>query len=281
MEQVSDTENYVDHRDENYIDIDNLTGVQRKATRLRIAKKVADENLGYINAHDIPAYPRNTFYSNYGKRALDIFVSAIALIALFPINVVLGICTFFDVGRPIFFRQTRIGRNGKPFTIVKFRNMNNETDTNGDLLLAEYRVTRFGKFVRKTSLDELLNFWNIFKGDMSIIGPRPLPEEYLERYSERHKARLAVRPGLECPLIHRLNHVASWGEKFDNDVYYVENISFMLDIKMVFLLVKMVFDPKLRALREDGSCGSFMGYKKSGESINSRAVPEQYVKYVY
>lgn len=264
-----------------FVNIDTLAGIHRDETQIQTARKIREENLTYVNANSIPARPRESFYAKYGKRILDILLSATALIVLFPLNLVLGICTYFDVGRPIFFRQTRIGKNEKPFTLVKFRNMNNDRDANGDLLLAEQRVTRFGKLMRRTSLDELLNFWSIFKGDMSIIGPRPLPGGYLDRYSNRHKARLAVRPGLECPMFYTLDHVPSWGDRFENDIYYVEHISLALDIKMLWLLVKMVFDRKSRSVRAEGTSGSFMGYEKNGDVINSLMVPTQYVVLVW
>ena len=149
--------------------------------------------------------PSTGIYARYGKRCLDIVLSAIALVVTLPINVVIAIITLADLGRPLFFRQVRVGKDAKPFTIVKFRNMTEERNEKGDLLPPEQRVTAWGKFVRKTSLDELLNFWSIFKGDMSIIGPRPLPEVYLQRFSKRHMHRLDVRPGLECPPRHLLS----------------------------------------------------------------------------
>ena len=116
---------------------------------------------------------KNTFYTCFGKRLIDLFISGVALLVFFPINLFIGIVTMFDVGFPIFFKQKRIGKNGKPFTMIKFRNMTNKTDENGNLLRADLRVTKWGRFVRSTSLDELLNFINIFKGDMSIILPTP------------------------------------------------------------------------------------------------------------
>lgn len=267
---------------EEYVNMEKaLEGVHWFESQKTTAQKIKEENLDYVNAHSAPVHPCNSFYARYGKRALDIVLSAAALIVLSPVNLVLLVCTWLDVGSPVLFRQERIGKDGKPFTLVKFRNMTNERDANGELLLADQRVTRFGRFVRRTSLDELLNFWSIFKGDMSIIGPRPLPVGYLDRFSERHKARFAVRPGLECPRLHASDGVSSWSERFENDIYYVEHVSFALDVKMLFLLAKMVFDPKSKAVRADGVCGSFMGYEKNGQCINSVAVPEHYVQYVY
>lgn len=256
-------------------------GVYWMESQTRTAQKIKEENLEYVNEHSAPVHPRNTFYAKYGKRILDIVLSAAALIVLLPVNTVLLICTWIDVGRPLLFRQKRIGKDEKPFMLVKFRNMTNECDENGDLLPADQRVTRFGRFVRRTSLDELLNFWSILKGDMSVIGPRPLPEGYLDRFSERHRARFAVRPGLECPRLNVSGNGSTWNERFDNDVYYVEHVSFALDVKLFFLLVKMVFDPKTRAIREDGVSGSFLGYEKNGRCINSLEVPVKYVQYIY
>ena len=200
-----------------------------KAQRWALADRLAAERLPRINAHSEPVRPSETIYARYVKRLVDILLSGIALIVTLPLNLIIGIVTVFDVGFPIFFKQERIGRDGKPFTIIKFRNMRNTCDERGELLPPDQRVTTFGRFVRKTSLDELLNFWSIFKGDMSIIGPRPLVPEYTHRYSDRHRMRLAVRPGLECPPRMIGHHVWTWQEQFENDVWYVENVSFKTD----------------------------------------------------
>ena len=144
------------------------------------------------------------------------------------------------------------------------------------LLPAKERVTKFGRFVRKTSLDELLNFWSILKGDMSLIGPRPLVDAYTNSMSDRHKQRYLVRPGLECPP-RKGAFIKSWGDQFENDVWYVENVSFVVDCKLVMMLVRMVFDKKSRAMRSSATRGSFVGYYRNGESINSKQVPERYV----
>lgn len=128
---------------------------------------------------------RDTFYTRYGKRILDIVICSIGLIFALPIMGIIAVITFFDVGVPVIFKQTRIGKDCKPFTIVKFKNMTDERDENGELLLAEYRVTKIGKKIRQTSLDELPQLFLILKGDMSIIGPRPLLPEYLCRYDSR------------------------------------------------------------------------------------------------
>ena len=167
------------------------------------AEYLREHYLAATNLMSATVRPKNTLYTRFGKRFLDILVSLPACIVLLPLNAIFAVCTYFDVGRPIFFKQTRMGMNGKTFTLTKFRNMNEKRDENGKLLPPSQRVTKFGKFMRKLSLDELLNFWSVLKGDMSIIGPRPQPIFLHERMSDRHKMRTAVRPGLECPrMIH-------------------------------------------------------------------------------
>ena len=155
--------------------------------------------------------------------------------------------------------------------------MRNTVDERGELLPAAQRVTRFGKFVRKTSLDELLNFLSIFKGDMSIIGPRPLVPEYSHRYNKRHAARLAVRPGLECPPRELNENVWTWQEQLDNDVWYVENLSLKVDCIMAINLVKFAFDRKSATARATAQRGTFMGYSEDGVAINMAGVPQEYI----
>ena len=144
-----------------------------------VAQLLREKYLDHTNAISAPVKPKQTFYTRCGKRVLDVMISLPAFLLLLPLNTLFGILTFFDVGRPIFYKQTRVGKDGKTFTMVKFRNMNNKTDADGKLLPPSERVTKFGKIMRKLSLDELLNFWSVVKGDMSIIGPRPMPE-YLQ-----------------------------------------------------------------------------------------------------
>ena len=186
----------------------------------------------------------DSFYAKYGKRILDILVSLAALIITAPINLLIGLITYVDVGRPLFFRQLRVGKDLKQFQIVKFRNMRDLVDDKGALLPPEDRVTAFGKIVRKTSLDELLNFWNVLKGDMSIIGPRPLLVDYLPYYSERQLMRHAVRPGLECPSLIERENPRYWEEQFEDDIWYVEHVSLETDLRMMLALIKLVFNKK-------------------------------------
>ena len=200
-----------------------------------------------------------------------------AFAILLPFNVIFGICTYFDVGRPIFYKQTRVGKDGKHFMLIKFRNMNNKTDENGKLLPPSQRVTKFGKFMRKFSLDELLNFWSVLVGDMSIIGPRPQPVFIYERMCDRHKMRTAVRPGLECPRVIHVpgEEICKFQQTFENDVWYVENVSLLQDIKMVLLLVKMVFSMGKRGSQATGKGISyFVGYTKDGIAIGMNTFRE-------
>ena len=184
---------------------------------------------------------RKTFYTVFLKRFLDIIFSLIGIIVLLPLFLILHICVLCDVGFPIIFKQERIGKGCRPFTIYKYRNMNNKTDENGNLLPGDQRVTKFGRVFRATSLDEIPQLFNILKGNMSFIGPRPLPTDYLPLYSKDHLRRHNVRPGLECPQWKKLDHFRTWPEQFDNDVWYAEHCSFWVDVRMFFKLIGMVF----------------------------------------
>lgn len=237
------------------------------------AEYLREHYLEQTNRDAKPVHPKNTIYTRYIKRLLDIAISLPVFIVLLPFNFVFGICTYFDVGRPILFKQTRVGMNGKKFNMVKFRNMNEKKDADGNLLPPSQRVTKFGKIMRKLSLDELLNFWSILKGDMSVIGPRPQPVFIHERMSERHKMRSAVRPGLECPrMIHVPDeNVFRFQRTFENDIWYVENVSFLLDVKMLFALVRMVFSFGRRGNQAQGKgITYFVGYNEDSEAMSLR-----------
>lgn len=268
----------MDTKEQQYIDIYDIRYELSVEEKHRIADVIAEANLTAVNSISKPVMPKKTFYTRFVKRIFDLVVSAVALAVTLPFNAVFAVLTFLDVGRPIFFFQERVGKDGKPFNIVKLRNMTNEKDANGDLLPAAERVTKFGKLMRRTSLDELLNFWSIFKGDMSLIGPRPLPTLYNSRFSDRHKMRNAVKPGLLCPIANGSNHQPTWVEQFENDIWYVENISFMNDVKLALHLVKEVFDRKSSAVRSASARGSFMGYEKDGSDVNSHRIPEKYIQ---
>ncbi|MDM1556704.1 sugar transferase [Chryseobacterium indologenes] len=179
-------------------------------------------------------------YKLFFKRVIDFTFSLIVLIVFSPVFIFVMLGLFFvNDGKPFFF-QKRAGKNDKIFEIIKFKTMNDKKDSNGDLLPDTERLTSFGAFVRKTSLDELPQLFNIFKGEMSLIGPRPLLPEYLEFYSDYHKRRHLVRPGITGLAQVKGRNQMKFSERFNNDVYYVENISFGLDIKIIFLTVKSV-----------------------------------------
>ncbi|HAP7956823.1 UDP-galactose phosphate transferase, partial [Enterococcus faecium] len=164
---------------------------------------------------------KKTFYQLFGKRILDILLSGIALIVLSPIILIVGFLVRIKLGSPIIFKQERPGKSEKIFSMYKFRTMTDERDHNGEYLPDEIRLTKFGKMLRATSLDELPELWNILKGDMSIVGPRPLLVEYLPLYSEKQRKRHNVRPGLTGLAQVNGRNAISWEEKFDLDVYYV------------------------------------------------------------
>jgi len=245
---------------------------------LEIAGYIKADTLDEVNQHELAEEVRETIYTKYGKRGIDILISSLALLLTLPINLVIAVVTFFDVGSPLIFKQTRIGKNREKFFIYKFRNMTNEKDANGDLLPPAMRVTKWGKFVRKTSLDELMNFVSIFKGDMSIIGPRPLIENYVPRLHNRHLTMYAVRPGLECPFHEELDHPATWQDRLDNYVWYAQNVSFLVDVKLIFRMVAMVFSRESTAKRSVSKNGAFLGYQKDGCVIDSNGVPHKYVE---
>ena len=248
-----------------------------RAVQIRISELLAEDRLDNINAIHREIVPADNFYVRYGKRIVDIAIALPFFILTLPVNILMGIITLFDVGRPVFFRQTRIGKNQKTFEIIKFRNMRNTTDERGELLPPSQRVTKWGKFVRKVSLDELLNFYSILKGDMSIIGPRPLVETYLPRYSKRHLGRYAVKPGLECPPRSISTGIRNWHDQFENDVWYVENLCFKTDLMMMWNLVRFTFDRKSSSVRSAAVRGSFMGYSEEGLAINLEEVQQVYV----
>ncbi len=219
----------------------------------------------------------NTFYTRFGKRFLDIIIGSSAFILTFPINIILAIITYFDVGMPILFTQERIGKEGKPFHIFKFRNMTNETNEQGILLPPSKRVTKWGQFARRSSLDELMNFWNVVRGEMSIIGPRPLPQKYYERFNNEQKQRHLVRPGLECPFRNNGNGKKGWERRLENDLWYVENVCLSTDIRLFFLLIKKVFSKEERKISSAGMQSEFIGCDNSGKIITEENIPRKYL----
>lgn len=175
------------------------------------------------------------------KRFFDFGFSIVVLILLSPLLLAVSILVYTNLGSPIFFKQHRVGKDNKVFKMIKFRTMKNSTDKEGNLLSDEERLTKFGKFLRSTSIDELPELINVIKGEMSLIGPRPLLVEYLPCYNERQKKRHNVLPGLTGWAQINGGNSLSWSEKFELDVWYVENWSLLLDIRIFFLTISKVF----------------------------------------
>ena len=179
-------------------------------------------------------------YKNFFKRLIDFTLSLIGLIVLSPLFIIVTIALAIANGGKPFFLQPRPGRNEKVFKVIKFKSMNDKKDANGNLLPDALRMTKAGSFVRKTSLDEIPQLINVLKGDMSLIGPRPLLVQYLPLYSAEQKRRHKVRPGITGWAQVNGRNVISWEQKFEYDVWYVDNISLRLDIKILFMTIKKV-----------------------------------------
>ncbi|MFI3328891.1 MAG: sugar transferase [bacterium] len=173
-------------------------------------------------------------YRLFLKRLMDFTLSLIAIIILSPIFIIVAILVKIKLGGPIIFKQERPGKNEKIFKIYKFRTMNNKKDEDGNLLPDEVRLTKFGKVLRSTSLDELPGLFNILKGNMSIVGPRPLLVSYLPKYNEEQKKRHNVRPGLTGLAQVNGRNAISWEQKFEYDIEYVNKITFFKDVKIIF-----------------------------------------------
>jgi lipopolysaccharide/colanic/teichoic acid biosynthesis glycosyltransferase len=167
------------------------------------------------------------------KRAFDVAASVAAMVVLSPVLVVIAVAVAFSMGRPVLFRQERAGLHGQPFTLIKFRTMNEARGTDGELLPDADRLTRFGSLLRSTSLDELPELWNVLRGDMSLVGPRPLPVAYLERYPEHHALRHNVRPGITGWAQVNGRNTTHWADRLDMDVWYVGHQSPRLDLRII------------------------------------------------
>ena len=180
-------------------------------------------------------------YARYIKRWLDFILSLLAIIILSPILLIVALLVRIKLGSPVIFKQERPGLHEKIFTLYKFRTMTDGKDKDGNLLPDDQRLTKFGKLLRSTSLDELPELFNILKGDMSIVGPRPLLVKYLPLYNEHQKHRHDVRPGFTGWAQCNGRNAISWEEKFDLDIYYVKHVSFRLDLSIIFKTIKIVF----------------------------------------
>ncbi len=200
-------------------------------------------------------------YKHFFKRLLDILISLVILVLFSWLYIILAILVRVKLGSPVLFKQPRPGKDEKIFNMYKFRTMTDEKDENGNLLPDEVRLTAFGKKLRSTSLDELPEFFNILKGDMSFIGPRPLLVKYLPLYNEEQHHRHDVRPGLTGWAQVNGRNLLSWEDKFEKDVYYVNNLSFLLDLKIVFKTIAVVFDRSGINSETDATMEAFTGTK--------------------
>ena len=202
----------------------------------------------------------------YIKRILDIISSLLAIIILSPLLAVTAVLVKTKLGSPVLFKQKRPGKDEKIFTLMKFRTMTDERDENDELLPDEVRLTKFGKFLRSTSIDELPELFNILKGDMSVIGPRPLLVEYITRYNEHQHRRHEVRPGLSGWAQVNGRNTVSWEDKFDMDVHYVDNYSFAMDVKILFMTVLNVLKKEGISSETSATMEVFMGKSEKEEA---------------
>ena len=195
------------------------------------------------------------------KRILDVVIASTALVLLSPVYALVAYKVKKNLGSPVLFRQTRPGLYGQPFEMIKFRSMKDALDTAGNPLPDSERLTPFGKMLRATSLDEMPELWNVIKGDMSIVGPRPLLMEYLPHYNKEQYRRHDVRPGVTGWAQVNGRNAISWEEKFKLDVWYVDNRSLWLDLKILFLTVKKVFIREGIAAEGEATMNMFEGTK--------------------
>lgn len=198
-------------------------------------------------------------YKTFIKRFLDFIIALIGLVLILPLFILVIVGLFFaNQGKPFFF-QIRPGKKGQLFKIIKFKTMNDKKDNEGNLLSDEYRLTKIGAFVRKTSLDEIPQLLNVLKGDMSLIGPRPLLPEYLSLYNESQSRRHEVKPGITGWAQVNGRNAISWAQKFEYDVWYVENVSFLLDLKILYQTIKKVFKREGITAENSVSAEAFKG----------------------
>ena len=199
------------------------------------------------------------FYQDRGKRLFDVLMSVPLLVVVLPLQFLVGLLVWWKLGSPTIFRQERAGLHGNKILISKFRTMSNETDERGNLLPDEDRITPLGAFLRSTSLDELPNLVSVLRGDLSLVGPRPLLTDYLERYSDREGRRHDVRPGITGLAQVRGRNNLSWKQRFELDIWYVENLSLRLDLAILFRTVAMVFSRRGAAPQDSVTMPPFTG----------------------
>ena len=197
-------------------------------------------------------------YKLFFKRVIDIFFSLIFILLFWWLYIVIAILVRKKLGSPVIFKQKRPGINEKIFTMYKFRTMTDKKDRDGNLLPDKDRLTKFGKFLRSTSLDEIPELWNVLKGEMSLVGPRPLLVEYLSKYTEKEKKRHEVRPGITGFAQVNGRNNTTWEDRFKNDIYYVENVSFSLDLKIIIKTFLKVIKKSDINQSEDVTMKSFL-----------------------
>ena len=203
-------------------------------------------------------------YRRVIKRVLDLTASLIMLVCLFPLMVLVGCSVWWWLGSPVLFRQQRSGKDGRSFWVFKFRTMSNARDARGNLLPDGERLPRFSRLLRMLSLDELPQLWNVVVGDMSLVGPRPLLIQYVDRYSAHQRRRLEVVPGITgAAQVHGRN-LLSWDERFDWDVWYVDNLNLYLDVKILVRTIGRILRPQGVSGEGQATMTEFMGSKRCG-----------------
>ncbi len=209
---------------------------------------------------------KKSLYRDGGKRLFDFVASGLGLVVLSPLLLLLWLVGLVNFGSPVIFRQRRPGKNNKIFYMIKFRSMTNKTGPDGQLLPDAERLTKYGKFLRASSLDELPELWNVFIGNMSLVGPRPLLERYLERYSPEQKRRHEASPGITGWAQVNGRNAIGWSEKFALDVWYVDNVSFALDLKILWMTAMKVVRRSGISAEGSATMHEFMGSEDTSNS---------------
>ena len=215
--------------------------------------------------------PRNNWYRQGGKRLLDLCLSTLLLVLLSPLLIGVSLLVRWKLGSPVLFQQRRPGRGGRIFGISKFRTMTSARDAHGELLPDEIRLTRFGRWLRSTSLDELPELWNILRGDMSFVGPRPLLTQYLALYTPEQARRHEVRPGLTGWAQVNGRNATTWEARFEQDVWYVDHVSLWLDLKILWATVGKVLRRDGISAADHATMPEFLGTRPSLPRQESRA----------
>ena len=203
--------------------------------------------------------PKRGLYRSGGKRLFDLVLSICVGIVFLPLIALLTLLVHWRLGSPVFFRQARAGLDGKPFDVVKFRSMTNACDEQGSLLPDKQRMTPFGRLLRGSSLDELPQLWSVIRGDMSLVGPRPLLVEYVDRYDSEQKLRLAAIPGITGWAQINGRNAISWEERFSFDIWYVKHVSFLLDVRILLKTALRLLLPRNVNAANHATMPEFLG----------------------